>query len=59
MFELINVFATQQFRSLLIVYISFVIDCNWELKLAQTARINQLLQLLNLMCIYTASAPMG
>ena len=51
MFELINVFATQQFRSLLIVYISFVIDCNWELKLAQTARINQLLQLLNLMCI--------
>ena len=30
--ELINVFATQQFRSLLIVYISFVIDCNWGAK---------------------------
>ena len=34
-----------------IAAISFVIDCK-ELKLAQTAQIDQLFQLLTLMCIY-------
>ena len=52
MFELINVFATQQFRSFWLPICPLLLIATGELKLAQTARINQLLQLLNLICVY-------
>ena len=45
-----NVFVTQQFRSFFIAAISFFIDRK-QLKIAETSQINQLFQLLNLICI--------
>ena len=51
MYELINVFATQQLLSFWLptVYISFAIDSkSWRLE--KTAQTNQLFQLLNLIC---------
>ena len=47
MYELINGFATQQFCSVKLLLFPFVIDYK-ELKLAQSAQIDQLFQLLNL-----------
>ena len=51
MFELINVFATKQFGSFWLPIFPLLIDCN-ELKIAQTAQINQLFQLLSLIFTY-------
>ena len=48
MFELINVFATQLFRSFWLPICPLLLIATGELKLAQTARINQ-----------TATASMG
>ena len=47
MYELINGFATPQFRSFKLLLFPFVIDYK-EPKLAQSAQIDQLFQLLNL-----------
>ena len=47
MYDLINGFATPQFRSFKLLLFPFVIDYK-ELKLAQSAQIDQLFQLLNL-----------
>ena len=44
-------FCYRAISQILIAAVSFVIDCK-ELKLPQTAQINQLLQLLNLICVY-------
>jgi len=50
MFEPTNVFATKQFGSFWF-HISFVVDWN-ELKIAQTAQISQLFQLLSPILTY-------
>ena len=47
MYELINGFASPQFRSFKLLLFPFVIDYK-EPKLAQSAQIDQLFQLLNL-----------
>ena len=50
MYMLINLSATQQFRSFFISVSSLLGN---ELKLAQTAQIDQLFKLLNLACVYS------
>ena len=51
MYELINVFATQQFRNYLDRCYFLVTACK-ELKLAKTAHFTQLFQLLGQICIH-------
>ena len=51
-YELINVFVTQQFRSFRWLVFPLLLLASKKVKIAQIAQINQLFHLLNLICAY-------